>query len=91
MTNNISPIKEAITQYYGAPCDEFDPECACCQAWQDFHDVEREREAYRNTLVALLLVTDRMTATTSGLLMKGLEVIRGRAIETLDYWSAGND
>jgi hypothetical protein len=86
MIKNISPIKTAITEYYGPPCNEFDPECVCCQAWQDFYSIGMERNAYRNVLAALVLVSAHSTA-----LPPGMSVVREHALEALEYWSADND
>ncbi|RWB40477.1 MAG: hypothetical protein EOQ44_25400 [Mesorhizobium sp.] len=31
---DISPIEEAITEYWGERCLDFDADCSCCQAWR---------------------------------------------------------
>lgn len=29
-------IEEAITNWWGVRCDEFEPNCPCCKAWAEF-------------------------------------------------------
>lgn len=33
-------LKDMITRYYGARCDEHDPECVVCNAWAFFDGLE---------------------------------------------------
>lgn len=33
-----SYIAEAMVGYWGPQCDDFDPGCECCLAWQEYMD-----------------------------------------------------
>lgn len=32
----MNKIKEAIIDYWGEPCSEYDPDCPTCQVWEQF-------------------------------------------------------
>jgi hypothetical protein len=34
-------IKEAVKEYYGKRCPDFEPECVVCQAWAEFYEAKR--------------------------------------------------
>jgi len=36
----INKIKEAITNYFGKRCGEYEKGCACCEAWKQFDELE---------------------------------------------------
>jgi hypothetical protein len=29
-------IEEALKEYYGIKCEDFEENCACCQAWKEY-------------------------------------------------------
>ena len=40
-----SLLEEAIREYFGERCPDFEPGCPCCRAWAEFDSVERLRAA----------------------------------------------
>ena len=36
-------IKEAIKEYYGKRCPDFEPECIVCQAWAEYDSAKRRQ------------------------------------------------
>ena len=35
--DGLKLIAEAITEYFGEPCADYDAECACCVAWVTYN------------------------------------------------------
>lgn len=33
-------IREALKEYWGEPCVDYEPECACCKAWRQFEKLK---------------------------------------------------
>lgn len=31
-----SLVEDAITEYFGERCDDYDERCACCAAWKEY-------------------------------------------------------
>ena len=42
-----SKIEEAITEYWGERCPDFDKDCACCQAWKEFDSLMKISDCSR--------------------------------------------
>lgn len=40
-------LEEAISNYFGERCPEFEPGCPCCRALAEFDEIERLRAALR--------------------------------------------
>lgn len=32
-------VREALTEYWGPQCSDFDPDCFCCQAWAELDEL----------------------------------------------------
>lgn len=39
--NKTDLIREAITEYWGPRCKSHDPDCPCCEAWEQVDRLER--------------------------------------------------
>lgn len=51
MTNpDTSAAAEKLANWFGDCCDEYDPECSTCRAWEAFDAVSRDLEAMRAEL-----------------------------------------
>lgn len=35
-------IKEAVTDWWGERCTEYDPDCVCCTAWAQFDKLKKK-------------------------------------------------
>jgi len=55
-------IKEAVKEYYGKRCLDFEPECVVCQAWAEFDEAKRavgiERRRRKIKIMEALLSID---------------------------------
>lgn len=38
-TRLMTKIEEAITDFWGSKCDDFNEDCPCCQAWREYEDL----------------------------------------------------
>lgn len=62
------PISEAVTYYWGPKCKEFDPECACCDAWAQLGDLEKaEVELARRDAAIVERHNEAITRRENGL------------------------
>ena len=44
---DTSAAAEKLADWFGERCDEYDPECSTCRAWEAFDAVSRDLEAMR--------------------------------------------
>ena len=35
----MTRIEEAITDYFGPKCPDFEEDCPCCQAWREYEEL----------------------------------------------------
>ncbi len=42
--SNESQVKEAMVEYWGERCEEHDPDCPACRAWDEY---DRLKEAIK--------------------------------------------
>ena len=36
----MNRIEQALTEWYGERCDEFESGCECCEAWKEFDELK---------------------------------------------------
>ena len=44
MESNRDLIKEAIIDYWGKRCKEYEEGCGCCEAWKQFDKLKEAKE-----------------------------------------------
>ena len=37
--NGPELVKQAVQEFFGDPCEDFDPSCYCCVAWKSYYDM----------------------------------------------------
>lgn len=66
-------IREALVDYWGEQCPDYDPDCTCCQAWAELSNAESARS---NFLI--------MQGSAANILGK-LEKVRAAALLLADW------
>lgn len=46
----MTRIEEAITEWFGPRCDDFNAHCACCQAWREYDTLRDKIDALSDQL-----------------------------------------
>lgn len=63
-------IKQAIKEYYGKRCPDFEPECVVCQAWAEFDATKRVLNQKRFMRKYYSTLTEEQRANLTKLFME---------------------
>ena len=70
-------IKEAVKEYYGKRCPDFEPECVVCQAWAEYDKAkhvlnlsERKRLMHKLVVEEYPTLTEEQRANLTKLFME---------------------
>ena len=64
-------LEEAISEYFGERCPDFEPGCPCCRAWAEFDETERLRTALLRADRYLALGSPGLAANILHLAIRG--------------------
>lgn len=73
-------IAEAITEWFGPRCPDFEPECPCCLSWAEYDLLMRLEAELEETKEALTIVTWNRDKLIESL---GLEVIEDAQLNAI--------
>jgi hypothetical protein len=62
-------IKEAVKEYYGKRCPDFEAECVVCQAWAEFDEAKRVLNQKRFVRKYYPILTEQQRANLIKLLL----------------------
>lgn len=60
----MSHIEDAMLEYMGPRCDEFDPECPCCQGWREVINARLAEICIRDAEVLRRLATSEFDSAS---------------------------
>ena len=54
-------VEEAVTEYFGERCPEYEPGCACCEGWKQYDVMRKQYDVMRAYALGVLWTKEELS------------------------------